>query len=96
MMMVVMTIMAMTAMFDDHHTFRAGAVPTALAIAVTLADRHVNTGAHSLTALTTHSLAPLSADFAPHALAAVATNFHAALGAVTLPATFTTALLRTA
>jgi hypothetical protein len=89
-------MMTMPAMLDDHQTFRAGAVPTALAIAVTLTDRDVNTGAHSLAALATHSLAPLSAIFAPHSLAALAANFHAALRAVTLFAHFATALLRTA
>jgi hypothetical protein len=88
--------MTMPAMLDDHQAFRAGAVPTALTIAVTFTDRDVNTGAHSLAALATHSVAALAAHFAPHSLAAVSATFHAALRAVTLFAHFATALLRTA
>jgi hypothetical protein len=86
MMMVVMTIMAMTAMLDDHNAFRAGKVPAAFTIALTLTDRDVDTGTRHA-ALAAHfapqSFAALAADLAPHTLA-------------TLSANFTTALLRSA
>jgi hypothetical protein len=87
MMMVVMTIMAMTAMFDDHNAFRAGTVPAAFTIALTLTDRDVDTG-------TRH--AALAAHFAPKSLATLSASFHPALGAIALSAHFTTALLRSA
>jgi hypothetical protein len=99
MMMVVMTIMAMTAMLDDHNAFRAGTVPAAFTIALTLTDRDVDTGTRHA-ALAAHfapkSLAPLAADLTAHALATLSASFHPALGAIALSAHFTTALLRSA
>ena len=81
-MMVVMTIMAMTAMLNDHNAFRAGTVPAVFTIALTLTDRDVDPGTRH-TALAAHfapkALATLAADLAPHTLAPLSANFATAL-----------------
>jgi hypothetical protein len=81
--------MTMAAMFDNHETFRVGAVPAALTIAF-LTDPDVNAPAH-LPALAAHALAALATLFTAHAFAALTANFHPALCAIALFAHFAAA-----